>query len=40
MSTPQFPGWYPDPEQPERERLWAGKPGRIISERPQAVAPA
>jgi hypothetical protein len=25
MSTPQFPGWYPDPEQPERERLWDGQ---------------
>ena len=25
MSTPHFPGWYPDPDQPARERLWDGK---------------
>jgi resuscitation-promoting factor RpfB len=25
MSTPDFPGWYPDPDQPARERLWDGK---------------
>jgi hypothetical protein len=25
MSTPHFPGWYPDPHQPARERLWDGK---------------
>jgi hypothetical protein len=24
MSTPHFPGWYPDPDQPGRERLWDG----------------
>lgn len=24
MSTPHFPGWYPDPERPDRERLWDG----------------
>jgi resuscitation-promoting factor RpfB len=25
MSTPHFPGWYPDPDQPGRERLWDGQ---------------
>src|SRR5215204_7359412 len=25
MSTPNFPGWYPDPERPSRERLWDGQ---------------
>jgi hypothetical protein len=25
MSTPHFPGWYPDPDQPARERLWDGQ---------------
>src|SRR5215217_3771586 len=25
VSTPQFPGWYPDPQQPGRERLWDGQ---------------
>src|SRR5215211_5340011 len=25
VSTPQFPGWYPDPQRPGRERLWDGK---------------
>jgi hypothetical protein len=24
LSTPHFPGWYPDPERPGRERLWNG----------------
>ena len=25
MSTPHFPGWYPDPDQTGRERLWDGQ---------------
>lgn len=25
MSTPHFPGWYPDPDRPGRERLWDGQ---------------
>ena len=25
MSTPHFPGWYPDQDQPGRERLWDGQ---------------
>lgn len=25
LSTPHFPGWYPDPDQPARERLWDGQ---------------
>jgi hypothetical protein len=25
MSTPHFPGWYPDPDQPGREQLWDGQ---------------
>jgi resuscitation-promoting factor RpfB len=25
MSTPHFPGWYPDPDQPGRDRLWDGQ---------------
>jgi resuscitation-promoting factor RpfB len=25
MSTPHFPGWYSDPDQPARERLWDGQ---------------
>jgi resuscitation-promoting factor RpfB len=25
MSTPHFPGWYPDADQPGRERLWDGQ---------------
>jgi resuscitation-promoting factor RpfB len=25
MSTPHFPGWYTDPDQPGRERLWDGQ---------------
>jgi hypothetical protein len=25
MSAPHFPGWYPDPDQPGRERLWDGQ---------------
>jgi resuscitation-promoting factor RpfB len=25
MSTPHFPGWYADPDQPGRERLWDGQ---------------
>src|SRR5215217_1088743 len=25
MSTPHYPGWYPDPDQPGRERLWDGQ---------------
>ena len=25
LSTPHFPGWYPDPDQPGRERLWDGQ---------------
>jgi PASTA domain/Protein of unknown function (DUF2510) len=25
MSAPHFPGWYPDPDQPARERLWDGQ---------------
>ena len=25
MSTPHFPGWYPDPDEPGRERLWDGQ---------------
>jgi resuscitation-promoting factor RpfB len=25
MRTPHFPGWYPDPDRPGRERLWDGQ---------------
>jgi PASTA domain/Protein of unknown function (DUF2510) len=25
MSTPHFPGWYPDSDKPGRERLWDGQ---------------
>jgi Protein of unknown function (DUF2510) len=25
VSTPHFPGWYPDPQQQGRERLWDGQ---------------
>jgi resuscitation-promoting factor RpfB len=49
MSTPHFPGWYPDPDQPGRERLWDGQSwtqhlrkaaGHSVGLSPRAIAVA